>query len=209
MRVLDPMVGTGSTLVACARCGRNAVGVELSPVYVDIAKSRVDEVRRDDLELNVIQGDASDINGLVSGQFDYCITSPPYWDMLRTRGSETQEARRENEELDTYYSEDGRDLGNIEDYREFVDRTVDVYREVVNLLKPGAYMTVVVKNVKKGGTLYPLAWDLARDVGGFMQLKDEKIWCQDNQKLAPYGYRYSWVSNTMHHYCLNFKVPVK
>ena len=39
----------------------------------------------------------------------------------------------------------------------------------------------------------------------YFTLKDEKIWCQDNVKLAPYGYGYSWVSNTVHHYCLIFK----
>jgi len=59
--------------------------------------------------------------------------------------------------------------------------------------------------VKKGGTIYPLAWDLGRGIGRFLTLKDEKIWCQDNQKLAPYGMGNAWVSNTMHHYCLNFR----
>lgn len=66
-------------------------------------------------------------------------------------------------------------------------------------------MTVIVKNVKKNGEMYPLAWDLARGLSRFLQLKDEKIWCQDNQTLAPYGMGHAWVSNTMHHYCLNFR----
>jgi len=199
------MVGTGSTLVACARCDRNAVGVELSQKYVDIARERIDECGKEGLKLSVFQGDAADISKIVEGPFDYCITSPPYWDMLRSRGFETQDVRRRNGELDTHYSEDERDLGNIEDYNEFVKRTANIYREVSKLLVPGAYLTVVVKNVKKGGKIYPLAWDLARETELFMQLKDEKIWCQDNQKLAPYGYKYAWVSNTMHHYCLNFR----
>ena len=36
-------------------------------------------------------------------------------------------------------------------------------------------------------------------------LKDEKIWCQDNIRLAPYGLGHAWVSNTFHHYCLQFR----
>jgi DNA modification methylase len=39
--VLDPFMGTGTTNVACARWGRNSVGIELDPQYFEIAKSRV------------------------------------------------------------------------------------------------------------------------------------------------------------------------
>ena len=39
--VLDPFMGTGTTNVACARWGRNSVGIELDPTYFDIARSRV------------------------------------------------------------------------------------------------------------------------------------------------------------------------
>ena len=46
---------------------------------------------------------------------------------------------------------------------------------------------------------------LARELGRFYTLKDEKIWCQDNQRLAPYGLGSAWVSNTHHHYCLQFR----
>ena len=38
--VLDPFLGSGSTLVAAARTGRRAVGYDLNPDYVDIASQR-------------------------------------------------------------------------------------------------------------------------------------------------------------------------
>ncbi len=50
-----------------------------------------------------------------------------------------------------------------------------------------------------------LARDLARELGKTYTLKDEKIWMQDNQPLAPYGLGSAWVSNTFHHYCLQFR----
>jgi len=37
--VLDPFMGTGTTLLASARCNRNSVGVEIEPSYVKMAKS--------------------------------------------------------------------------------------------------------------------------------------------------------------------------
>ena len=39
--VVDPFVGSGSTLVAAARCGRDAVGYDLDPQYVEIALARL------------------------------------------------------------------------------------------------------------------------------------------------------------------------
>src|SRR5512141_868192 len=43
--VLDPMAGTGSTLVAALRSGRNSVGIELNPKYAEIAKQIIEEER--------------------------------------------------------------------------------------------------------------------------------------------------------------------
>jgi DNA modification methylase len=43
--VLDPFMGSGSTLVAAARLGRRYAGYDLDPGYVDIARTRVAEAR--------------------------------------------------------------------------------------------------------------------------------------------------------------------
>ena len=43
--VLDPFMGSGSTMVAAARLGRRYVGYDLDPAYVDIARRRVAEER--------------------------------------------------------------------------------------------------------------------------------------------------------------------
>ena len=213
--VLDPMVGTGSTLVAALRAGRNSYGIELNQTYADIAQQVVEEEYEalgectKDLVAEVITGDANNIDNYVSIQqippIDYIITSPPYWDMLRARGAETQKKRRTSPELDVFYSEDINDLGNVDDYDEFVERLVRIYELLQPYLKPRAYLTIIVKNVKKGGKVYPLAWDLARYLGKIYTQKDEKIWVQDNQRLAPYGLGSAWVSNTFHHYCLQFR----
>lgn len=218
--VLDPMVGTGSTLVAALRCGRHGYGVELNPAYAGIARESVAAERAsqdgavEGLTAEVIESDAAAIPDLYAAgllpQVDYILTSPPYWDMLHARGAGTQRRRREDAELDVVYSDDGdpwaaADLGNIHDYDEFLDRLVTIYAGLHPILRNRGYLTIIVKNVKKGGRIYPLAWDLARRLDGVFTLKDEKIWLQDNIRLAPYGMGNAWVSNTHHHYCLQFR----
>lgn len=213
--VLDPMVGTGSTLIAAIRSGRQSIGIELNPSYTDLANQAVEfeieELGRtsDHQVCQVILGNAVEI-GPIFNKFqlplvDYVFTSPPYWDMLHAKGSQTQKNRRKSPDLDIIYSEDPNDLGNIHDYDDFLQRLVEIYAALKPYLRERAYLTIIVKNIKKGGTIYPLAWDLARYLSQIYTLKDEKIWCQDDIRLAPYGMGNAWVSNTFHHYCLQFR----
>jgi DNA modification methylase len=44
--ILDPFMGSGTTLVACQRMGRAGTGIEVDPDYFDIACRRVDEAAR-------------------------------------------------------------------------------------------------------------------------------------------------------------------
>ena len=44
--ILDPFMGSGTTLVACAKLGRKGIGIELDPDYFDIACKRVEEAYR-------------------------------------------------------------------------------------------------------------------------------------------------------------------
>lgn len=44
--ILDPFMGSGTTLYACQRIGRLGTGIELDPEYFDIACKRVDESTR-------------------------------------------------------------------------------------------------------------------------------------------------------------------
>jgi DNA modification methylase len=213
--VFDPMVGTGSTLVAALASGRHSYGIELNPTYANIAiqlvqaeRARLGEAAAS-LTCEVITGNASHLEDLIQTNhiptIDYMITSPPYWDMLHARGAEGQKKRRATPELDVQYSNDPEDLGNIHDYDVFIEKLVNIYTSLKPFLRYRAYLTIIVKNVKKGGKIYPLAWDLAHHLSQVYTLKDERLWLQDNQRLSPYGLGSAWVSNTFHHYCLQFR----
>lgn len=215
--VFDPMAGVGSSLVAALQAGRHSYGIELNASYAEIARQTLEDQRPAlgesvaSLVSMIITGDAARAQQLAIlhnlPPVDYVITSPPYWDMLHAAGAATQRQRRQAADLDVFYSDDPHDLGNIHDYDEFLDRLAQIYIALQPLLRERAYLTIIVKNIKKGGRLYPLAWDLASKLSACYQLKDEKIWCQDDIRLAPYGLGSAWVSNTVHHYCLQFRNP--
>ena len=209
--VLDPMAGTGSTLIAALRAGRNSYGIELNPKYAEIARQLIEDERNlledqvVNLKSEIVNGDAAELANYQFPAMNYVLTSPPYWDMLHAKGAQTQKKRRASAELDVHYSDDPNDLGNIRDYEEFLGKLVSIYQGLKPLLCEKAYLTIIVKNVKKRGKIYPLAWDIARELGKTYTLKDEKIWVQNDQRLAPFGLGSAWVSNTFHHYCLQFR----
>jgi DNA modification methylase len=201
MTVLDPFSGIGSTLVAAKRTGRFGIGVELSKKYSELSK-----LRFSDSEAKVLNADSLSLGELNLPAVDFAISSPPYWDVLN-RSTKDFKKNRDGKDLDVSYSDSEHDLGNLDDYEEFIDKLTLVYERVFDVLKPGSFNVVIIKNVKKDGKFYPLAWDLARSMSAKWDLKDEKIWIQDKVGLAPYGYPHAWASNIIHHYCLIFQKP--
>lgn len=44
--VLDPFMGSGTTLVACKEMGKTGIGIEINPKYCEIAKKRLQNTQR-------------------------------------------------------------------------------------------------------------------------------------------------------------------
>jgi DNA modification methylase len=200
--VLDPFCGIGSTLEACRRTERIGYGIELNPKYYNFILKRTPEFKQ-----NIFNDDCLNIDELNISGIDFCISSPPYWDILN-RSTHNFKSDREKKNLDINYSESIKDLGNIDDYNLFIDKLKELYLKIYEILNPNAYVVIIIKNVKKGGKLYPIAWDIAKALSDKYVLKDEKIWIQDKVGLAPYGYPYSWTSNILHHYCIILRKEV-
>lgn len=210
--VLDPFLGTGSTLIAAGELNRNAVGIELAQKYFKIAEERI---RAKNFSKNIIPLlgsslktdkllDNIDLNNI---KFDYVITSPPYWNQLE-RSSIRQKSRKEKG-LDTQYSFDKEDLGNIKSYEEFIENQAKIFDKVYDLVNNKGYLTIITNNIYYKSKLYPLAFDTAVSLtkrgSKSWVLKDEKIWLQDDKPLIALGINNAWVGNRHHQYCLIFR----
>lgn len=86
--VLDPMCGTGTTLVEAVRAGRHAVGVEYEPKWTAIAAANLHLARRTGSAsaTTLLTGDARRLTELLPselhGQVALVVASPPYGSSL-------------------------------------------------------------------------------------------------------------------------------
>jgi len=203
--VLDPFVGSGSTVIAALRQGRKAIGVDLNPEFINICKQRLLSHYRENNEKDrykLIIGDALEIEQFVTTKsIKLCITSPPYWDILN-------EKRTADNKTNVNYSDRKNDLGNIRDYSEFLSTLKNVFGKVRETLQDDGFCAVIVMDLRKKSRFYPFHADLISSLSAIgLRLRDIIIW--DRQKeynnLKPLGYPYSFIVNKIHEYILIFE----
>lgn len=212
--VFDPFMGIGSTAVACLNLGRNCWGTEINLKYFNYATKRIAEQKNslkilDDLSCKIFNNDCRDVLNLHKQNnfppIDFCITSPPYWNILRTSrgGVKSTHKKRIEDGLDEKYSESPNDIGNISNYEDYIKEMEVIFNDIFRILKNDGYLIIVVQNVRpKGGLMIPIAWDLAKLLSTTYKLRQEFIWCQNQKQLGIWGYPKTYVSNVHHHYCL-------
>lgn len=200
--IFDPFMGVGSTGVAANTLNRNVYGIEINNDFCKVANERI-------FNGKVELGDSRNKKLYKNDNVDFIITSPPYWDILKKkRGhSDSQHNQREEKKLKLYYSDNPKDLGNIDDYDEFIKELKKVFKNCNCTLKEKGYMVVVIQNFRNSdGKYMTLAWDIVKEIQkcGF-SFEGEEIWCQDDKQLGIWGYPSKYISNIHHHYCLIFR----
>lgn len=209
-KVFDPFLGVGSTLKACAFEKRFGYGIELNQRYAELSELRIEKEVPDSynykVNQTVIQGDCIKyIKKIDTDFFDFLITSPPYWNILETRDHKANSRIADN--LDTKYSNDKADLGNIDDYDTFLKVLGDFFSDCARIVKKQKYMAIVVSDFRKQDNFYIFHADLAQYIekNSTFKLKGIKILYQRHKKIFPYGYPYSFVPNVHHQNVLIFQ----
>ncbi|MHB8997525.1 MAG: TRM11 family SAM-dependent methyltransferase [Armatimonadota bacterium] len=212
-RVLDPFLGSGSTLLAANACGRHGLGIELIEQWAEIARQRLAEAApivggASSPDLSIIQGDAREqLATLEPDSLDFIVTSPPYWSILEKKGMKVQ-AERQSRDLPTKYSDQAADLGNITSYDDFLDELAHVFAGCQRVLKPKRYLAVIVSDFRHGSQFVLFHADLAKRIEQIgLPLRGITILLQDNKNLYPFGVPNAFVSNVHHQYILIHQKP--
>lgn len=215
MMVLDPFGGVGSTAKACEINGRKCTSIELSPVWHELSIKRLEEeVGQGTSEKhNFINGDSCDeLIKIPAESIDFVVTSPPYWGILNKQDQKVKKNRVANN-LETKYSESEKDLGNVENYDQFIDILVNkIFLQCARTLKYGKYMAIVVSDFRDKSDYISFHSDLIHELnkaeipeGGILKLQGTKILLQNHKSLLPYGYPFAYVENIHHQYVLILK----
>ncbi|NLK09058.1 MAG: methyltransferase domain-containing protein [Firmicutes bacterium] len=203
--VLDPFMGSGTTLVAAKNLGKNGIGFDISSDYVELARRRLAQANLfAEHEFTIYHQDAKTVpEVLEQNSVDLCITSPPYWDILM------QKRTADRKEIRNYGNTEG-DLGQISGYGHFLDSLSSVFKGVFHVLKPSKYCIVNVMDLRKGDQFYPLHSDLAACMQSLGFIFDDLIiWDrrQEYHNLRTLGYPSVFRVNRIHEFLLIFKKP--
>lgn len=214
--VIDPFVGSGTTLLAAQDLNRNAVGFDLQESYIALCRERlIQDNLFNSAQQIAIQDDAKNIHEyLEPNSITLIWTSPPYANLLnRKRKNKSRRGdERKNEQLGKVeqYSQDPRDLGTMS-LAEYTESMGDIYESLLPLLKPKGHCVINVPDMwweNQRITIHVALVEELRKRG--YELRNTIIWDRTNivNRIGIFGWPSNYITmGTTFEYLLNFWRP--
>jgi hypothetical protein len=147
--VLEPFMGSGTTLFECENLGRRYIGLDINQEMIDYVGAQVD-LFTNEHEYFIAKCDSADPNlaprcveagleKLHSKSVQFVLMHPPYMDIVK-------------------FTDDPNDLSRLGDLNQFLSRFLDVSRIVLSFLDRDRYFGVVIGDVYKNSEVVPLGF---------------------------------------------------
>ena len=143
--ILDPFMGSGTSLIEAQRMKRNAVGIDLQQKIIDAAKIKIAEEFSAESKIFTFCGDSSTIdikNCLeVAGvdKVQFVIFHPPYWDIIK-------------------FSDSPQDLSNCGSLEDFLKNFGKVIDNTTTFLEKNRYCACVIGDKYAKSQVVPLGF---------------------------------------------------
>lgn len=214
--VLDPFVGSGTTLVAARDLSRNAIGFDLQEKYIQLCVERLaTNSLFNKAQQIAIQDDARNIDKYIEPETVSLIwTSPPYANLLNRARKNKSRRERDNGQLGKVeqYSQDSRDLG-ILSLQEYSLVMGDIFERLLPLLKPKGRCVINVPDMWWENQRITIHVSLINELRrrGY-ELRNTIIWDRTNivNKIGIFGWPSNYITmGTTFEYLLDFWKPPK
>ncbi len=164
--VLDPFMGSGTTIIECQLLSRKCIGVDINYQAVMLAWSRLEPVISNANFPSLYVGDARNLDLIPDESVDLIATHPPYAGMIKYTGESNSS-----------------DLSSLRSLSEYLLEMRVVLREMWRVLKPGGHLALMIGDMRKRKHIVPLGFRVLELMlsQGFI-LKEHVIKIQHNMQ---------------------------
>lgn len=143
--ILDPFMGSGTSLIEAQRMGRNSIGIELQSEIAREAYDRIITENNINTTTKVIVSDSQicNLNEVLQSvginKVQFVIMHPPYWDIIK-------------------FSDKPNDLSNCKSIEDFLKSFGKVVDNTIDFLEKNRYFAIVMGDKYANSQIVPLGF---------------------------------------------------